>query len=191
MARYRRSCSSFHIQQGGSTLGRRIRQIAGRMPEMGGAPIRVAFRKRVPKLEGQIHAGAFLRKRQIIFEQALRHDDREFARIFTHEIFHFAWWRLGNARRLSYERLMESEIRSGVPGELGWSAEWRKQALSPGDRTSRNRRWREYVCESFCDSAAWLFSGVSRHPEFTLPLDARKQRRLWFQRSGAARRISV
>jgi hypothetical protein len=40
--------------------------------------------------------------------------------------------------------------------------------------------WREYCCESFCDTAAWLYSGVQVHSEFTLAGRYRHRRRVWF-----------
>lgn len=89
------------------------------------------------------------------------------------------WARLTNPERWSWEDLLRSEIREGVAGELGWSAEWRKAALRGPDIGNRTRRWREYVCESFCDTAAWLLAGVRRHDEFTLAVMARNARREW------------
>ncbi len=53
----------------------------------------------------------------------------EFPRIFVHEVAHFIWLRLGNPARLRYEDLVRAEIAAGARGELGWSAEWRKDAL--------------------------------------------------------------
>lgn len=174
----------------GSRLEGKIRGIAARLPEIEGDPIHIRF---APDLKryGVIHAGTLVRERRILFERALARDAGELARIFVHELFHFAWLRLGNPLRRSYEDLVAGEIRRRAAGELGWSAEWRKQALSPADRTGRSRRWREYVCESYCDSAAWLFSGVGRHPEFTLAPSFRNRRRRWFELSGATRLISV
>jgi hypothetical protein len=67
-------------------------------------------------------------------------------------------------------------------GELGWSAEWRKQKLTRADRTRRSPAWRRYACESFCDSAAWLYAGLRHHDEFTLAPLYRRRRRVWFQR---------
>lgn len=127
-----------------------------------------------------MHAGTFLRRRLIVLDSALLDRPREFARILAHELFHFAWLRLGNALRREWERLLEGELRRRVRGELGWSAEWRKRELRRGDRRERSRRWREYVCESFCDTAAWLLSGSGRHGEFTLAGGARRARRAWF-----------
>lgn len=181
----------FHFESPASPrLVARIRRVAARLPVLEGAPIRIRF---VPDLKGYgvIHAGALLRERRILFEEELGRNADELARIFVHELFHFAWLRLGNPRRRSYEDLLAGEIRRHAPGELGWSAEWRKEALSIVDRTGRSRRWREYACESFCDSAAWIFSGVERHPEFTLARDFRRPRRSWFEDSGAAELISV
>ena len=90
---------------------------------------------------------------------------------------------LGNRVRLAYEALMEGELAAGARGELGWSAEWRKSALRPADRRRRSRHWREYCCESFCDTAAWLYSGLARHGEFTLAARFRRRRRAWFAES--------
>jgi hypothetical protein len=114
-----------------------------------------------------------------------------FPRIFVHELFHFVWLRKGNPARRSFEDLLKAECLAGVPGELGWSAEWRKLALHPRDIEIRTRRWREYCCESFCDSAAWLYSGVLRHEEFTLPARPRKLRRAWFAGAVEGRALSI
>ena len=115
----------------------------------------------------------------------------EFARIFVHELFHFAWLRLGNAKRRSYEQLVARELRRRVSGELGWSAEWRKSALTARDRRERTRKWREYCCESFCDTAAWIYAGVRKHAEFTLAAAGREGRREWFRKSGLDEGISI
>lgn len=138
-----------------------------------------------------MHASAFLRARSIVLDAALRKDPDELARILTHEIFHFAWVRLGNARRRSYEELVASEIRAGAAGELGWSSEWRKQRLRAFDRTARTRRWREYSCESFCDTGAWLFAKDGKHPELTLPGAFRARRRRWLEESGLSSGVRV
>ena len=126
-----------------------------------------------------VHAGTFLRKRLIVLDRALLAAPREFDRIFIHELFHFAWLRLGNSSRRDWERLLAAEIRSGAKGELGWSAEWRKLELRRHDVARRTRRWREYACESFCDTAAWILSR-GRHAEHTLTAGARRPRRQWF-----------
>jgi len=113
------------------------------------------------------------------------------ARILTHELFHFAWLRLGNAQRRRYEDQLQGEIRQRVRGELGWSAERMKATLSSADHRRRTRAWREYACESFCDSAAWLLAGRGDSEEFTLPSAARRARRAWFEEARLTLQISV
>jgi hypothetical protein len=162
-----------------------------RLPAITGRPVRLEVRRGLRDRRGQVHAGAFLRERRITFDADLADDRAEFARIFVHEVFHFVWLRLGNARRWSYEELLREELLSRVRGDLGWSAEWRKRALQPDDAKHRTRRWREYVCESFCDTAAWLFSGVHEHCEYTLARRFRERRRRWFTQSNLTGRISI
>jgi hypothetical protein len=158
---------------------------------MTGQPVRLEIRPALTDLHGAVHAGAFLRERRIAFDAELAGDPREFARIFVHEVFHFVWLRLGNPRRWSYEELLREELRGRVRGELGWSAEWRKRVLQPDDARRRTGRWREYVCESFCDSAAWMFSGVRSHKEYTLARRFRNRRRRWFVQSDVSNQISI
>ncbi|HWB84333.1 MAG TPA: hypothetical protein VG675_09350 [Bryobacteraceae bacterium] len=136
---------------------------------------------------GASHAGAFLRERRIAFDCT----SDEFARIFVHELFHFVWVRLGNGRRHDYEEILRAELHAGARGELGWSAELRKEALATRDVEARTRRWREYCCESFCDSAAWLYSGVGSHVEFTLAARFRGARRAWFEKTVESIRLSI
>ncbi|MCL4401172.1 MAG: hypothetical protein M1436_00710 [Acidobacteria bacterium] len=160
-------------------------------PELEGRPVEIRFAKAPRDRRGPVHGGAFLRERRITFAAELRHNAREFARIFVHELFHFAWVRLGNPARRSWERVLAREFASGAAGELGWSAEWRKAEVTARDRVLRTRRWREYCCESFCDSAAWLFAGLRSHPEWTLEAVFRARRSRWFVVSGLNRRISI
>jgi hypothetical protein len=171
-------------------------------PEVRGSPIEITFLPNLKVRRGrllsgknergkEVHAGSFLRERRVVLDSALRKRPRELRRILTHELFHFAWVRLGNPRRREWEALLRREIRGGVRGELGWSAESVKAALTRADRVSRSRRWREYVCESFCDSGAWLFASRGRHEEFTLPASARRARRECFDRLRLDHEISV
>ena len=164
---------------------------AGHLPPIDGQPVRLEIRRGLADRRGEVHAGAFIRERRIAFDAELAADPQEFARIFVHEIFHFAWLRLGNVRRWSYEALLREEMRARARGVLGWSAEWRKRALATGDPGRRTRRWREYVCESFCDTAAWIFSGVLAHREYTLARRFCERRRQWFQESDVTNRISI
>jgi len=164
-----------------------IRTLFERLPPLTGGPIRIETSLDLRDSRGPVHAGSFLRER-LIQVDCLR---SEFPRVFVHELFHFAWRRLGNPRRISYERLLASERQERACGELGWSAEWRRRALQPSDVQLRSRRWREYCCESFCDSAAWLYSGVKGHEEFTLGARFRVGRRAWFRQAIETGRLSI
>jgi hypothetical protein len=139
----------------------------------------------------EVHAASFVRRREIVFDTALRKNKREFARIFVHELFHFAWVRMANGARLDFERVIETEMDAGARGELGWSAETRKARISRRDRDGRSRAWRDYVCESFCDTAAWVYAAAGSHAEITLSKRFRGARRKWFERSGFGLRIPV
>lgn len=162
-----------------------------RSPVIEGRPIRIEFHANPTDARGAVHSGTFLHERRMVIDAALKRRPRELARIFVHELFHFAWVRLGNPRRRSWEGLLARELGEGAGGELGWSAEWRKDALAPHHRRARTRRWREYCCESFCDTAAYLFAGAGRHAEFTLDARFRAARRRWFAASGVTKRISI
>jgi hypothetical protein len=129
----------------------------------------------------EVHAAAFLRERRLLLDRALLKNRNELSRIVVHELFHWAWLRLGNPARRSWESLLGCEFQSQARGELGWSAEWRKNALRTNDRRMRSRRWREYACESFCDTAAWLYADAGRHAEFTLAASWKKLRKAWFE----------
>jgi hypothetical protein len=157
------------------------------MPELTGGPILIQCAPGLRDRRGPVHAGAFLRQRRIAFDCTAA----ELPRIFAHEVAHFIWLRLGNPLRRSWEDFLRAELRARAKGELGWSAEWRKGALVAADISRRTSRWREYCCESFCDTAAWLWGGVSRHPEFTLAGNLRPVRRNWFTVHIAARRLSI
>ena len=128
----------------------------------------------------EVHAASYPRFRRLVLDLALRRRPAERNRIFVHEVFHFVWPRLGNGERWSWERLLAEEFQRGARGELGWSAERLKAALSREEARRRGRRWREYACESFCDTAAWLYAGLQEHEEFTLERRARNIRRAWF-----------
>lgn len=173
---------------------RSVERIRKRLPPLQGRGIRIRFLPALTVGSGKlyskrscgqpVYAGSHIRKREIILDSELRRRPNELARILTHELFHFAWVRLGNPARQSYARLLGREFRNHARGELGWSAESRKSALShsalPSGGRSESIPWREYICESFCDTAAWLYSGVRRHNEFTLGARYKKERAGWF-----------
>lgn len=153
------------------------RAVLRRLPVLEGQPIRVQAADGLGWRRGPVHGGAFVRERRMAFDCAAA----EFPRIFVHELFHFAWVRAGNQARWSFERMLREEWKAGARGELGWSAGWRKRALAAADVRGRGLRWREYACESFCDTAAWLYAGLREHAEFTLPPRRRERRRWWFE----------
>ncbi|MDW8130571.1 MAG: hypothetical protein RMI94_08480 [Bryobacterales bacterium] len=155
---------------------------------MTGSCIRLEFRDQlrarsgrlVPRPPGvEVHAAAMLRRRKIYLESALLGNLGELRRILIHELFHFVWMRLGNLLRREWEELLRGEMVAGARGELGHSAQWRKQALARSAACGRSRLWRQYVCESFCDSAAWWFLRPARHEEFTLGKRWRERRARW------------
>ena len=161
-----------------------------RLPALSGRPVRVELHRDL----GPHHAAASIPRRLILLDAGVLRDPGEFERILVHELFHFVWVRLSNAARREWEAVLAAEFAARVPGELGWSAEWRKARLTAPataritahDIRKRTLPWRRYACESFCDTAAWLYAGLRRHPEFTLPVLSRRARRAWFQRRLAA-----
>jgi hypothetical protein len=166
-----------------------------------GEPLHVRFLPRLTAWRGRlmqsdergqpVHAASFLRRRLIILDVELRKHPRELERILTHELLHFAWMRLGNALRRSWEDVLAGELRHRARGELGWSSEWRKSKLSAGDWRNRTRRWREYACESFADTAAWLRAERRAHEEFTLAARYRAARKQWFAANLGNRTVPI
>jgi hypothetical protein len=140
-----------------------------------GRPLEIRYSAGLRDTAGNsAHAASYIRRRLIVLDAELRRDTPGHARILTHEIFHFVWVRLGNPARLEWERAMRAEFENRVPGDAGWSAEWRKLKLARSDVRRRTRRWREYCCESFCDTAAlWL---TCSRTEATLPAAALRVR---------------
>jgi hypothetical protein len=114
-----------------------------------------------------------------VMDAELARQPAEFQRILIHELFHFVWVRLGNPRRFDWQTIIEQELNRHARGELGWSAEWRKRT---GKRAGRI--WREYLGESFCDTAAWLY-GHQMHDEFTLAERFRVRRAGWMKELAA------
>lgn len=151
------------------------------LPPLSGRPIRVELRRSL----GPHLAATHIPRRRILLDAELLAQRGEFERILVHEIFHFVWVRLSNQTRRSWEGVLAAELAARVRGELGWSSEWRKNKLQSGKLSAagirlRTAAWRRYVCESFCDTAAWLCAGLRRHDEFTLSVVPRRTRRRWF-----------
>jgi hypothetical protein len=151
-----------------------------------GPPIRISSRHDLRCSQGRIcsdhgnpvHAATFIRQRRIVLDAELFRSDTELRRILIHELFHFVWVRLGNTLRRSFEELLRSQGRA--PGELGWSSEYRKKELTRRDIRERSRKWREYCCEAFCDTAAYLYARSKVHDEYTLARSQRRKRIDWF-----------
>jgi hypothetical protein len=129
------------------------------------------------------YAATFIRRRETTLDPELKKRPRQHRRVLLHEYFHFAWVRLGNPRRAAWEALLRSEWEAHVRGEAGWSAEWRKQKLSARDVAERSRRWHEYCCESFCDTAAFVMDTAPDYSEITLSPGRRRARIVWFHRN--------
>jgi hypothetical protein len=180
---------------------RSVERIRKHLPPLEGRAVRIRFLPALTIRGGKlysrrscgqpVYAGTYIRKREIILDCELRTRPSELARILTHELFHFAWVRLGNPARRSYETLLRQEFKRHARGELGWSAESRKTVLAHIPRPTSPLLWREYICESFCDTAAWLYSGVRRHSEFTLGARYKQTRAHWFRETFGNRGISI
>jgi hypothetical protein len=154
---------------------------------------RSALRKRRGQIvEGHgtpVHAATFIRQRRIVLDADLLDSTTELRRILIHELFHFVWVRLANPVRRSFEDLLSGHRH--IPGELGWSAEYRKQELAARDVRQRSRKWREYCCEAFCDTAAYLYARSRHHDEYTLPLRYRRKRIEWFGKNLGPRSVRI
>ena len=165
---------------------RALKPLICRLPAYSGPPVRVRFRPELRAWKGRllskspagrpVHGACHVRRREMVLDTELLRRPGELARIFIHEIHHFVWVRLGNHRRLCFERALAVEIAQHARGELGWSSQLLKNELTAADAVRRTRRWRDYVCESFCDTAAWLYSPQSRHSEWTLAKRRRETR---------------
>lgn len=118
-----------------------------------------------------MHAATFVRRREIVLETQLTRKPGELRLIAVHEIFHLVWARLGNPTRRAWAALLEAEATARARGELGESSSVKKSRVCS----------RDYICESFCDTAAWLYAGVRRSRHFTLAARWRKRRRAWFE----------
>lgn len=172
-----------------------------RLPTLAGRRIRLSVRPMLTAHRGKllsrsssgtpVYAGSLLEKRQITLDSCLLRTPNVLARIFVHEIFHFVWWRAGNRLRWEFEELIKAEWTSKVQGELGWSSESLKLNMSRADVRQRTPRWRLYLCESFCDTAGYLFGSSRPTVEITLDPLARAVRRRWMHANLFSKRLSV
>jgi hypothetical protein len=128
-----------------------------------------------------VYAASFIKERRIVLETPLLNKPNALRLILVHELGHFIWPRLGNKVRAEFESLLAAEFESKARGEAGESEGVAKSAVTADDVLLRTKRWREYACEAFCDSAALLYSGVSRWKYYTLARKWRARREKWFQ----------
>jgi hypothetical protein len=178
---------------GGRPLERWLEDVQKRLP-IWGKPVRIYVLPTLTSCRGKlcsgqpergraVHAASFIRKRRIVLEQELLQDKVLASAILVHELFHFVWMRCGNERRHNYGALLREELSGRARGELGESAETHKHwclETGEGRRASVDRAWRDYVCESFCDTAAWYFSAGRRRVPVTLARCWRTKRAGWF-----------
>jgi len=127
-----------------------------------------------------VYAASFIRKREVVVDSELVKRPRVLRLILIHELFHFVWMRLGNRARVEFSKLLANEYKHRSRGELGESAAVKKSLVEHSDCRASSRRWRDYVCESFCDTAAWRYSGMKQIGPFTLASRWRKRREVWF-----------
>ena len=125
-----------------------------------------------------VYAASFIRQRRIVLEESLLGHEQAWHFILAHELFHFVWVRLSNLQREQYGALLHHERQRRARGELGESSEVQQTLLSIG--IEFHPKWcRDYVCESFCDTAAWIYTGF-RHGSSRLRPRWRERRRNWF-----------
>lgn len=169
-------------------------ELFAELPVLSGRPITLRLRTSLAACRGRlvpsgketgiaVYAACFIRERKILVDKDLLRAPDVFRLILVHELFHFVWPRLGNGARTDFERLLLQENTGAARGELGESSAVGKELWK--ERRSR-KGWREYVCESFCDTAAWLYSGVRVNPWFTLRGRWRERRRSWFEAHASA-----
>jgi hypothetical protein len=163
------------------------------LPQLTGEPIGICCQSELSAHRGKllsgnlglgtpVHAASFIRERKIILEAKLVGTSGMLRLIFVHELFHFVWTRLGNKARNEFANLLFREWMEGARGELGESSSVKKHLMGREDAPSIDSRlWRDYVCESFCDTAAWLYAGVKDHAAFTLSKRYRSRREAYFR----------
>ncbi|HEX4807781.1 MAG TPA: hypothetical protein VH325_02555 [Bryobacteraceae bacterium] len=174
-------------------------RIASALPVLIGGPLRFSYRPALTAYRGQllsgrpeqgtpVHAASFIRERRIVLERELLLSRSLFRLILIHELFHFVWARLGNKLRREYSSLLTVERAQRARGELGESSNAWKVSLGEHDCHDHTLLWRNYVCESFCDTAAWLYAGLKNHESFTLAPRWRERRARWLRDTFASPR---
>ncbi len=98
----------------------------------------------------EVFAASFLNQRRILLDVTLLDHAPSLVNIFTHEIFHFVWRRLPNAERGAWSELLQNEktpLHPSLSSRLAFEAHQKRPTPA---------RWKHYVCEAFCDTAAAL-----------------------------------
>jgi hypothetical protein len=126
-----------------------------------------------------VHAASFLNTRRIVIEKQLICKPPDLRLVLAHEIFHFVWRRLGNVNRRNYCSVLVEEYAKRARFELGESAAVAKERLTDSDCALHSPAWRDYVCESFCDTGAWFWAGIGSHRYFQLARRWRARRAAW------------
>jgi len=173
------------------------------LPAFDGERITLGFRRRLRASRGRLDSGdsgsqavwaaSFIRLRRMVLDRELLDHECALRGILIHELFHFVWVRAGNPARRNFGALLEAESRARARGELGetsethketWLAGWasnRRRGQPPvSARRAASRAWRDYVCESFCDTGAWLLCPTAPWP-VSLSERWRRKRRLWLE----------
>ena len=161
------------------------------LPLEAGRPVQVAFRPGLTAHRGEllsradrgtpVYAATYIRRRQVVLETSLLAYPAALRSIFVHELFHFVWVRLGNRTRAEYSGLLLREMARNARGELGESSLVSKAELRRHiEYSPSSARWRNYICESFCDSAAFIFTGALVHDGPKLGKRWTAIRRDWF-----------
>lgn len=156
------------------------------MPPLAGGPISFSFRPHLTAYRGRlishaagrgtaVYAASFIRRRKVVFDASLADNPRHLRFFLVHELFHFVWSRLGNPKRAEFARLLAQELAGGARGEMDESSALSKERL----RKASPQRWRDYICESFCDTAACLYAGTRGNS--SLAPRWHKGRQKWFQ----------
>jgi hypothetical protein len=184
-------------------FGQWLLEFEAGLPRFDGWPIAIGFENHLHVSRRRLHSGgargraiwaaSFIRERRTVLDTELLKNEPALRGILTHELFHFAWVRAGNPARRSFARLLQVEIEARARGELGESAGVHKEIwLGFGGSSGRRaisgkaqhapsaRVWAEYVCESFCDTCAWLLSPREPWPA-ALPEKWRLKRQRWFE----------
>ena len=132
-----------------------------------------------PKRGSPVYAATFVRERKIVLDTDLLRRPRLLRLIFLHELFHFVWVRLGNRKRHEFAAMLRRELENCARGEMGESSGVQKERVLNQGSGCSSQVWRDYACEAFCDTAAWLFAGKPRLPVGALTRPWRERRERW------------